>query len=73
MPTRKHNIKKGNKTRRNRSSSQTLTCPTRSVNDKYQIGTSGFMVSQSMWFKFRMFKLYRNQWNILSSAKPKSN
>lgn len=49
MPTRKHNIKKGNKTRRNRGSSQTLTCPTRSVNDKYQIGTSGFMVSQSMW------------------------
>lgn len=49
MFTRKNKIRVNNKTRREKSSYQTLTCPSRRMNTKYQIGTSGFMVSQSVW------------------------
>ena len=52
MKTQKKKTKtnKQNKTKRNKSSKNTLQCSTRKKNNKYQIGTSGFMVSQKLWF-----------------------
>ena len=52
MKTQKNKTKtnRKNKTKRNKSFKKTLHCTTRNKNDKYQIGTSGFMVSQKLWF-----------------------
>ena len=52
MKTQKKKTKttKQNKTKRNKNSKNTLQCSTRKKNNKYQIGTSGFMVSQKLWF-----------------------
>ena len=50
MKTQKKKTKTNNKTKRNKSSIKTLHCITRNKNDKFQIGTSGFMVSQKIWF-----------------------
>ena len=36
-----------------RASVSNLVCKTRAASNKYQIGTSGFMVSQSQWLGFK--------------------
>ena len=54
MKTRR-NIRTGRRTRKNKSGtpSSEIICKMRTASNKYQIGTSGFMVSQAQWLDMK--------------------
>ncbi len=54
MKTRRNRRAGGRKTRRRGGTPvATIQCSPRTADAKYQIGTSGFMISQSQWLKFQ--------------------
>lgn len=73
MQTRSRRHKEGRKTRKKGGPpTKTLSCPTRSSSNKYQIGTSGFMVSQSLWFSFACLNCIEINGTFYRLPTPKS-